>query len=164
ELRTLTPLFPRSYSAMSVLVLRSLFHLGILQHSLRAGLVAAGDGAVRSHHRAGFDCALRFHGRFGSRLLDRRSAGPALWRADPISPASLVRLQRAPDCCFGADGSITVGLGKPSAGTNGRPGSHLVRNVLPGFWRMADADPDSLVRLHGRDHTFGNVRHPQRHG
>src|SRR5208283_280440 len=81
---------PRSYSAMSALVLRSLLHLGILQHSLRTGLVAAGDGGVRSHHCGGLDCALRFHGRSRSWLLDRRSAGSALWRSNPISPASLV--------------------------------------------------------------------------
>src|SRR5271166_1529829 len=111
---------PRSYSAISVLVLRPLLHLGVLQHSLRAGLAAAGNGGVRSHHRAGLDCALGFHGRFGSRLVDRRSAGPALWREDPVSPASLVCLQRASDRRFGADGSITVGLGKPFAGPNGR--------------------------------------------
>src|SRR5271157_6577922 len=136
----------RSYSADSALVLRFLLRLRVLQHSVRAGMVAARDGRVWGHYGPGFHCAVGLHGRSGRRLVGGRRLAAALWYSDKISTPAVVCLRRAFNCRFGAGRSAPVGLGQSRAGTHGRPGPHFLGDILSGFRHVAGADSGALVR------------------
>ena len=60
-------------------------HLGILQHSLRDCLVAAGDGAIWGDQRFGFDCPLDVHGGTGIGVVGKRQSDPTNGAEDPLS-------------------------------------------------------------------------------
>jgi hypothetical protein len=47
-----------------------LFCLGVLQHSVRAHLAAAGDGAIQRHHSVCIDRSIHIHGWHGDWLQD----------------------------------------------------------------------------------------------
>src|SRR5258708_7690227 len=94
-------------------------------------------------------------------MAGRRSAAP-LWPPPRHSSPSPLRASRTPHRDFRICRAPRTGLGTSSAGASYRDRGHVFGDVLSRFRSVAGGDHDSLVRLHGRDHSRRDVRHPLR--
>src|SRR5450631_4426833 len=135
------------------LVLPAVSGFGILQHSLRDRMAAAGDGPVRSHQRADLNRDLHVHGGPGTGLVGKWAPHRQVCRQSQDSCSPLLRSGGIVDWYFRTAGSIPVVVGTKTSGVDG---SIFFGGLLRRIGSLPCSHPDSMVRLHGRDHTAGD--------
>src|SRR6266496_3510202 len=143
----------------NVLVFRILFCLRLLRDTLRVNLAAAGDGAVWGDDCACLNRSLSLHG--GSRrwFPRRGPPSPALWPQDQLPAITRLCSRRTADCVFGHCRSQGIPCRTLPVGTCSERSYVLLRFLLLDLRCMGRAHTSSLVRLHGRHYTSGNVCH-----